>query len=111
MDWSLLNFLFVILVVGIVVFYAHRWLERRRTARVDFWIRDFVASRYGELLKDLHINCTDDRLWPVLVTFDRPTVGTRHLLHFACAGPQNTFGLASEREEPLPRSADLVHAA
>lgn len=111
MDWSLLNFLFGILAIGIVVFCAHLWLERRRTARIDFWIKDFLASRNGELLQNLHINCTDDRLWPVLATFDLPLAGTRHLLHFTCAGPQSKFSLASERKEPLTRSAGLVHAA
>jgi hypothetical protein len=109
-DWSLLEFLVGILLVTLVAIGIHRWIQERRKARVKLWIGDFLASRYGKLPENLQINCTDDQLWPVIVTFDGAS-GSRHLLHFTCAGAPTKFCLASEREESRLQPGTVVQAA
>lgn len=87
------------ILTALTAFACYRWSERQRAARVDAWVRSFLATRYGALPEHLHIICTDDRRWPVLVSFDRSASGTRHLLHFICAGASSRFFLKSETEE------------
>src|SRR5262249_29508685 len=45
-------------------FAIYRWRQRERARRVDRWVRDYLAARYGGVPDGLHINCSDDRLWP-----------------------------------------------
>jgi hypothetical protein len=85
--------------VAIVAFAVYRSGERRRVQRIESWIKDYVAQRYGDALADLHINCTDDRRWPVLVSFDRAATQTRHRLQFLCSGGNSEFALLSEETE------------
>jgi hypothetical protein len=77
----------------------YRWRARRRARRVEGWVRGHLSDRYGRVPDRLSIDCSDDRLWPVLVAFDHPRTGLRHSLQVACWGPQSTFSLLSEKEE------------
>jgi hypothetical protein len=52
----------------------------------------------------LNVNCSDDPLWPVLVSFDDPRTGIRHRLQFACSGQQSTFSLRAETEDKCETS-------
>lgn len=94
----------VILIAGIA-FAIHRRHEAQRILQVEAWIREFLVGRYGGLPDDLRINCTDDRLWPVLVSFNRKEQSTRHRLQFYCAGPQSSLALHSESEEQRPSAS------
>jgi len=84
-------------VAAVGAFALYRWQQRQRVLRVGGWVRDYLSARYGELPNHLNINCSDDRLWPVLVGFDNPRTGARHRLQFACPGPNSTFALLSEQ--------------
>jgi hypothetical protein len=90
-------------MVGLAVlaaFAVYRWRQRDRVRRVERWVKDYLVTRGGQLPTNLHINCSDDTLWPVLVSFDGlPGGGTRHYLQFGCEGPVATFSLLSEKEE------------
>ncbi len=86
-------------VAGIVIFALYRWQQRRRVRRVEKWVKGWLSTRYGELPSPLHIDCSDDRLWPVLVDFDTPGTGIRHRLQFACPGPGSALSLISDIEE------------
>jgi hypothetical protein len=80
-----------------VAFY--RGQQRKHVREVGTWVKDYILARYGEVPQPLHINCSNDSLWPVLVDFDSPRTGIRHRLQFACAGPRSAFSLLSEKEE------------
>ena len=84
--------------IALVVFAAYRWRQRRRVLRVKEWVKGYLLTRYGELPGRLDINCSDDPLWPVLVSFDLPRTGARHRLRFACQGP-SSLSLLSEKED------------
>src|SRR5689334_22747160 len=86
-------------IAGLLVYAIYRWLQRRRVNRVEGWVKEYLSDRYGELPVPLHIDCSDDRLWPVLVDFADPRTGVRHRLQFTCDGAHSTFALLSEKEE------------
>lgn len=83
----------------LVGFAIYRWRQRERVRQVETWVKDYLFIRYGELPNDVTINCTDDRLWPVLVAFDTPRTGIRHNLQFACAGRPSSWLLLLEKDE------------
>jgi hypothetical protein len=93
-------------LAALAAFAVYRWRQRRRVRRVEGWVEAYLVDRYGKLPAGLHINCSDDTLWPVLVAFDGPGGGPRHRLQFACPGPDATCSLLSE-EEDAPGSAAL----
>jgi hypothetical protein len=86
-------------VAALAAFALYRWWQRRHVRQVGEWVKGYLTARYGALPERLHVNCSDDSLWPVLVAFDGPRPGTRHRLQFACAGPPATYALLSEKEE------------
>jgi hypothetical protein len=86
-------------IAGPVAYAIYRWQQRRRVNRVEGWVKEYLSDRYGELPASLHIDCSDDRLWPVLVDFTGPRTGIRHRLQFTCGGAHSTFALVSETEE------------
>jgi len=86
-------------VAALVAYAIYRWRQRRRVRRVERWVKEYLSGRYGELPIPLHINCSDDRLWPVLVAFDSPHTGARHRLQFACPGAGSFLSLLSDKEE------------
>ncbi|MFN0055843.1 MAG: hypothetical protein ACKV0T_27175 [Planctomycetales bacterium] len=88
-----------VLIAACVTFGAYRWSQIQRTTRIKGWIRDFLCGRYGMLPEPLVIHCTDDRRWPVLVQFDRPSPATRHRLQFMCGGLPSSLTLIAEIEE------------
>lgn len=88
--------LVVITCVAAVVIF--KWQKQRRVHQVETWVRKYLYNRYGRLPDHLHINCSDDLLWPVLVNFHAPRTGVLHSLEFACGGPQPTWVRRSERE-------------
>ena len=90
-----------LVVVALAVFAVYRWRQRQRVRRVDGWVRDYLAGRYGKLPNGLNVNCSDDTLWPVLVAFGDPLTGARRRLRFDCAGPRSTFSLLSETEDAV----------
>jgi hypothetical protein len=84
---------------ALAAFAVYKWCQRRRVLRVERWGKDFLSLRYGQLPDHPNINCSDDRLWPVLVAFENPRTGSRHNLQFTCAGPESSFALLSDQEE------------
>jgi hypothetical protein len=81
------------------IFALYRWQQRKRVRRVKNGVKDYLVLRYGELPNDLNINCSDDALWPVLVSFDDSHTGRRHRLQFGCWGPVSTLSVLSEKED------------
>lgn len=89
----------VVVIAGLVAYAIYRRRQRRRVHRVEEWVKKYLSDRYGELPTALRIDCSDDRLWPVLVDFTGPCPGVRHRLQFTCGGTRSTFALLSEKEE------------
>jgi hypothetical protein len=89
----------VLVLVALAAFAAYRWQQRTRVRRVKDWVKEFLVARYGDLPIHLNINCSDDLLWPVFVTFNEPRSGILHRLQFACGGQQSSFSVLSEKEE------------
>lgn len=104
MDRSVQGFigLAALLVTALMAFGAYRWTVRQRRGKVEAWVRRYLVNRYGETPAELHIDCSDDRRWPVVVTFRAPQTGARHRLRFACGGAVSSFALASETEDERP---------
>ncbi len=84
----------------LAAFAIYRWRMRERVRRIKAWVTDYLVARHGAPLVDLHINCSDDPLWPVLASCTNPRTKGRHSLQFSCPGAPSTFALASESEEP-----------
>jgi hypothetical protein len=95
-------------VAGVVAFTLYRWLQRRRVGRVERWVGEYLSARYGELPSPLHINCSDDRLWPVLVDFGNRATGMRHRMRFDCPGAGDTLSLLSEEREMCEAAPSAV---
>jgi hypothetical protein len=89
----------VLVLAALAAFASYRWRQRERVRRVEEWVKEFVVARCGDLPNHLNINCSDDRLWPVLVAYDEPRSGIRRSLQFGCGGAHSTFSLLSEKEE------------
>jgi len=86
-------------VTSLLAYAIYRWRQRRRAHLVGKWVREYLCGQYGEVPVPLHVNCSDDRLWPVMVDFSSPRTGVRHRLQFACPGAGASFALLSDREE------------
>ncbi len=86
-------------VASALAYAVYRWQQRRRVHRIGEWVREYLRGQYGEVPVPLHINCSDDRLWPVLVDFASPRTGVRHRLQFHCPGAGTSLALLSDREE------------
>src|SRR4051794_9754818 len=84
-------------LLTLAAFAAYRRLQRGRTDRVRRWVSGSVSTRLGGPLDRLSINCSDDDLWPVLVSFDDPHTETRHSLQFMCGWRDSGFVLSSEK--------------
>lgn len=87
------------LFLGAMVLAAYQRRLRNRIHSIEMWVMDFLRGRYGKVPSQLHIHCSNDRLWPVLVRFDMPGIGLRHSMQFQCGGPSQTWSLISERDE------------
>jgi hypothetical protein len=96
---GILSGLALLLVASMSVFAVYKWQQIKRLGQVNKWVKEYLLARYGEMPKDLHINCTNDQLWPVLVDFPAPQTGVRHNLEFYCSGPTSTYRLFAEAEE------------
>src|SRR4051794_17405687 len=99
-------FVGLVVAAALAAFAGYRWRMRRRVRRVEGWVREYLVGRYGRLPGDLHIDCSDDELWPVLVAFDDPRTGTRHRLRFACLGPLSTCSLLGDEDSPAAAIAE-----
>jgi hypothetical protein len=86
-------------VAGVVACAVYRLRQRRRARRVETCVREYLSGRYGEVPARLRVNCSDDRLWPVLVDFSSPGTGARHRLRFDCPGAGSSLALLSEQVE------------
>ena len=53
---------------AIAALAAYRWRQRLRVRHVEEWITAYLRTRYGLAPGGVKINCSDDPLWPVLVT-------------------------------------------
>jgi hypothetical protein len=84
------------LVLAALAFAVYRWRRRRRARHVLAQVRAYLAGRYESLPDPFHVHCSDDPLWPVLVSFVCPRTGSRHNLQFACWGPPPAFFLLAE---------------
>lgn len=96
---ELVTGLAVMAALALAALAVYRWRQRRRAHRIEAWVRAYLVDRYGELPGQLHIDCSDDTRWPVLVTFVAPLTGVRQRFQFACGGRPSTFALASEKED------------
>ena len=102
-------------VLALAAFAVYRWRQQARARRVDRWVREYLLARFGEVPADLHVNCSDDVLWPVLVSFTGRQDGARHRLQFNCWGPDSVAAI-TDRQEPassadhqLPRQTFWPH--
>jgi hypothetical protein len=89
----------VVVVTCLAAFPVYRWWQQKRVRQVETWVKEYLFGRYGELPNHLHINCSHDLLWPVLVNFDTPRTGLRHSMQFDCGSPQLAWLLLSEKDE------------
>jgi hypothetical protein len=89
----------VLVVTGLATSAVFRWWQQKRVHRVETWVKEFLLGRYGELPNHLHINCSHDLLWPVLVNFDTPQTKFRHSMQFDCGRPHPAWLLVSEKDE------------
>ena len=89
----------VLLLTVIVTVVVYRWRQRQRARHIVKEIEAFLLTRYEELPAHLNINASDDRLWPVLVSFDKPGTDIRLLLQFAFPGHMSRASLLSEAEQ------------
>lgn len=87
-------------ILGAVVLAAYQRRQQNRVHSIELWVMDYLGGRYGKLPTELHILCSNDRLWPVLARFDMPGTALRHSMQFNCSGPCPTWSLTSERDEP-----------
>ena len=85
-----------LVLAAVVAFGAYRWLQRRRVLNVNLKIKEYLRHRFGQLPDNLRINCSDDPLWPILVSFTTPPNDDRHNLQFMCSGPISKLALLSE---------------
>lgn len=86
-------------VAGLVAFGLYRWRQLRRVRRVEGWVGEYLSARYGKPPSALHVNCSDDRRWPVLVDFGNPVTGMYHRMQFACPGSGASLSLLREEWE------------
>ncbi len=89
----------VLAVLALVAFAGWWWRRGRRSRRLERWVKGYLVKRYGHVPEGLHVNCSDDQFWPLLVCFRCPRDGARHHLEFGCSGPFSTFVLLSETQE------------
>ena len=61
--------------VALAAFACYRWRQSRRVRGVNEWIGAYLRDRFGGPLDRVSINCSDDRLWPVLVGCDDRAAG------------------------------------
>jgi len=87
-------------IIAMAAFVAFASWQKHRHQQIVKWVQSFLSVRYGALPGALHINCSNDRLWPVLVTFETPHTGIRHSMQFSCGGTESSYAIVSERDEP-----------
>jgi hypothetical protein len=98
-----------LLLASVAVFALYQWRQIRRVRQVETWVKEYLSLRFGETPNHLRINCSNDRLWPVLVDFNSPRTETRYDMQFTCPGPKSTLSLISEKESRTnPTHARLV---
>ncbi len=83
-------------LLAVVAVAVYRQGRHRRARRVEASARAYLFDRYGQLPKNLTINCSDDTLWPVLVAFDHPKSGVRQRLQFGVRERDTSLALLSE---------------
>jgi hypothetical protein len=106
----LLGMAAVVVIAGPVVYAIYRWQQRRRVHRVERWVKEYLSGRYGELPAALHIACSDDRLWPVLVDFTGPRTGVRHHYSLLVAEHIRLSHSSRRRRRPAKKEDSLTDA-
>ena len=86
----------VLAIAAIGAFFVYRWRQRQRVLAMNVGIREYLCQRFGQLPDNLTINCSDDPLWPILVSFTTPPYDDKHHLQFMYSGPISTLALLSE---------------
>lgn len=89
----------VLLAAAVVALILYRRRCRERVWRVEAAVKEILRTRYGEVPPQLMIHCSDDELWPVLVSFVSPRTDRRHRLQFAFSVMGSSCSLTSEVEE------------
>jgi hypothetical protein len=98
----------VLATAALAVIAVYRWRQRKRARQVGDRVEEYLSARYGAVPGDLNVNCSDDPLWPVLVSFHDPRTGNRHRLQFACPGPASTLSFLSEKEDEPSETSPLA---
>ena len=88
------------LVLAAFAFALYRWRQRRRVRRLTGRVRDLLVAQHGAVPESLHIDCSEDASWPVLVSYVHPHTGSRHHVQFACWGPPPGIFLLAETVTP-----------
>jgi len=89
----------VLVVTALAALALYRWRQHVRTRRVGLRVNEYLVARCGTLPTSLHVDCSNDPLWPVLVAFVDPRTGVRHRLRFDCCGPHSALSLISEKAD------------
>jgi hypothetical protein len=96
----LLGLISLLLLCGLLLFAIYSQRKRQRALRITKWIRDYLSQNYGALVPDsLHINCSDDPLWPVIVRFTELKTGSRLCLQFASPESPKSIQVLSSVDE------------
>ncbi len=96
MDGVTVVFVLVLAIATICGFFVYRWRQQQRVRDVNLKIKDYLRGRFGRVPDNLTINCSDDPLWPILVSFTTAPYDDKHRLQFMCAGPISTLALLTE---------------
>ena len=86
----------IVAVTALAGFASYRWQQRNRVRAVKLWVEKYLFVREGMPPLRLKINCSDDQLWPVLVSYDDTRTGNKHSMRFHCQGSQTEYALLSE---------------
>jgi hypothetical protein len=89
-------------LLAALLFALYRRGFHQRKRRIIGLVEGHLAAQHGQLPSPLHINCSDDDSWPMLVSYTHPRTGSRHRAQFACWGPPPGLFLLSEVIETRP---------
>lgn len=79
---------------------ALRQLHLQRRLAVMAYVRQYLRrGRHGQLPHQLLIQVSNDRSWPVLVSYLGDCGVIRHRLQFSCGGSRSAYALLSRTQD------------